>query len=129
MNQREFVTQVIDTVVAQQEAIEALEKKASEASAAPAFSSDVLKETADKLVASKLLSKEASDDLMQQFRTNPDEALLSLQKVVDHFSKSDNGVENLGQPARLPKTASEKKSGEGKAESDKAWETGFGLGS
>ena len=67
MKQREFLTLVVDTVEAQQEAIDELRKEAAEAKAKPAFSEDVLSQTAEKLVAAELISKEAADTLVQSF--------------------------------------------------------------
>jgi hypothetical protein len=128
MNQREFLNQVIDTVEAQAEAIDHLQKQASEAANKPAFSDDVLNKTAEKLVTSKLLSKEASENLIQSFREDPEQALLSLQKVAGLWTKErESAPQSLGKPRNINKSASA--NGDNKddrSESDKAWERDFG---
>jgi hypothetical protein len=126
MEMREFINQVIDQVEASQEAIAELQKQAAEAEAKPAFSEEVLSQTAEKLVESGLLSKRASDDLVQSFRESPDQALLSLQKVVNKFAAREDAPASLGAPSKLKKNAA--KADPSKPESDKAWEAGFGNG-
>ena len=128
MKQREFINLVIDQVEASQEAIAELQKQAAEAQAKPAFSEDVLEQTAEKLVESELLSKEASGDLVQALRENPDEALLSLQRLAGAFRKRESAPANLGGPAKMRKKAATKAADDKRAESDKAWEEGFGNG-
>jgi len=128
MKQREFINTVIDYVEASQEAIAELQKEASEANAKPAFSDQVLAQTAEKLVESDVLSKEASDDLVQSFREDPDQALLSLQRVVSKFTERESAPTNsLGHTAKIKKSAA-KASKKDLAPSDKAWEEGFGNG-
>jgi len=127
MKQREFLTQVIDYVEASQEAIAELQKEAAEAQTKPAFSDEILERTAEKLVESDLLSKEASENLVQSFRDDPEQALLTMQKLAGELSKRASVPKSLGRPARIKKsaaaTADEK---DERPESDKAWETSFG---
>jgi len=128
MKQREFLTQVIDTVEAQADAIAELQKQAAESGSKPVFSDELLERTAEKLVQSELLSKEASENLVQSFRENPEQALLSLQKLAAHFGKRESAPQSLGQPARIKKSAAPA-SAEGtdtRPESDKAWDRDFG---
>jgi len=125
MKKREFINLVIDQVEASQEAIVELQKEAAEAKAKPAFSDEILEQTAAKLVASKLLSKEASDSLMQSFREDPEQALLSLQRVAENTTKHDSAPQSLGAPVRIKKVASTTDT-PSKPESDQAWESGFG---
>jgi len=129
MKQREFLTQVLDTIEAQAEAIEVLQKEATMARNKPAFSDEVLKQTAAKLVQSELLSKEASDNLVQSFREDPEQALRSLQKLAGEFAKRTSAPQPLGKPARINKSAAATvKTDDKRPESDKAWEASFGSG-
>lgn len=131
MKQREFLNQVLDTVEAQAEAIDELQKQASEASNKPAFSDKLLEQTAAKLVESELLSKEASDNLVQSFREDPEQALHGIQKLAGELSKRNSAPTPLGQPSRIKKSAAtnaDSKDAQGKPESDKAWEASFGSG-
>jgi len=124
MNTRELLENVVDYVEVSQEVIADLRKKAAVASAKPAFSEDVLKQTAKKLVARNLLSKEAAETLVQSYPENPDQALLSLQRLADEFGKreSDSAPRPLGTPAPLAKQAADAAGGQNKAASDEAWE-------
>lgn len=128
MKQQEFLNQVIDYVEASQEAIEELQKEAAEAKSKPAFSDATLKQTAEKLVESELLSKEALENLIQSFRDDPEQALLSMQKLAGEFAKRASAPKALGKPARIKKsaaaTADEK---DDRPASDKAWEHSFGI--
>jgi len=128
MKQREFLTQVIDTVEAQAEAIVELQKQATESDSKPVFSDELLSRTAEKLVQSELLSKEASENLVQSFRDNPEQALLSLQKLAAHFGKRESAPQPLGQPARINKSAAAAtaEGTDARSESDKAWDKDFG---
>jgi hypothetical protein len=128
MKQREFLNQVIDTIEAQAEAIDHLQKQASEAANTPAFSDEVLKQTAEKLVNSELLSKEASENLVQSFRDNPEQALLTIQKVAGLWTKErENAPQSLGKPRKINKSASANADNkDDRSESDKAWERDFG---
>lgn len=128
MKMRDLLTQAVDTVEAQAEAIEVLKKQASEAANAPAFSDELLKQTAEKLVESELLNKESSDNLVQSFRDNPEQALLSLQKLASHYGKRESAPKSLGKPAgSIKKSAAATAESTGDlAESDKAWNRDFG---
>jgi hypothetical protein len=127
MKQREFLNQVIDVVEAQSEAIDVLKKQASDAKNTPAFSDEVLSKTAEQLVNSDLLSKEAAENLVQSFRENPEQALLSLQKVASLLvEKRESAPQSLGKARKIVKKASanadEK---DDRPDSDKAWESDF----
>ena len=129
MKQRELLTQVVDLIEAQQDAVAELRKEAAEAKNKPAFSDEVLDQTAEKLVSSELLSKEASDNLVQSFREDPEQALRSLQKLAAEFGKRNSAPEPLGKPARIKKSAAAiADNGNARPESDKAWEASFGSG-
>ncbi len=128
MKQREFLNQVIDVVEAQSEAIEVLRKQASDAENKPAFSDEVLSQTAEKLVQSDLLSKEASENLVQSFRDNPEQALLCLQKAASQLAeKSESTPQPLGKARKIVKKASANADDkDDRADSDKAWDRDFG---
>jgi hypothetical protein len=127
MNQRDFLTQVIDYVEASQEAIGVLQKEATVAKSQPAFSDVTLERTAAKLVESDLLSKEASENLIQSFREDPEQALLSLQKLAESFAKRASAPSTLGKPARIQKAAAKAPAKDDRPESDKAWDSSFGI--
>jgi hypothetical protein len=128
MNQREFLSQVIDTLEANAEAIGVLKKQASDAANKPAFSDELLEQTAEKLVDTDLLSKEASENLVQSFRDNPEQALLTIQKVAGLWTKErEKAPQSLGSPRKIVKSASANADNkDNRPESDKSWERDFG---
>jgi len=127
MNTRDFLSNVVDYVEVSQEVIADLRKKAAAAERKPAFSENVLTQTAEKLVKADLLTKEAADHLVQSYRDNPDKALQSLQRCADELMRrSGERTDSLGGAAPISKKAAKKAtSGQPKAESDAAWEASW----
>lgn len=128
MKQREFLNQVIDTLEAQSDAIDVLKKQASDAKNKPAFGDEVLSKTAEQLVNSELLSKEAAENLVQSFREDPEQALVSLQKVASLWTKErESAPSSLGKPRKIAKKASANADDkDDRSDSDKAWDRDFG---
>lgn len=126
MKTREFLELAVDYVEASTEAMAELQKRAEEAEAAPAFSEDVLKQTADKLVKADMLSKTAAETLVQSFPENPDQALHSLQRLAEAAISEKSGdqpLRSLGAPVKPIAKKAAQAGGDGeKRVSDEAWE-------
>jgi hypothetical protein len=89
--------------------IEVTDNVISDLKGQPKFSDEALTKAAAALVDAALIQSENQEELVELFRTDPDKALESIEKVAANLPKAPSGDYSLGGPGEQAAPSRHKK--------------------